>query len=221
MKLLLATIALAVTYPAYTQAGSILTYDTVSTGATPSGSPPWLTVEFENAGSGNVEVILTNHLQSATEFISQVAFNYSATAPALGGLAILSSTSSPTAGLSVSLDTSNNITHGWGPAGQFDWGFQFQTSNGSGRFTMGDTLTILLHNTNGSLDASDFLLTNDKGIYSDAHVQGIGGDDSGKITPTLSPAPEPSSLVLAGLGMGATGLSLLLHRRQKNRQTRQ
>lgn len=218
MKLFLATIALAVTYPACTQAGFVLDYDTVSTGATPSGSPPWLTAEFENTGSGDVEIILTNNLHSGTEFISQLAFNYSATAPALGGLTILSSTSSPTAGIPVSLDTSNNLTHGWGPAGQFDWGFQFQTSNGPGRFTMGDTLTIFLHNTNGSLDASDFQLTNGKGIYSDIHVQGIADGGSGDITPTISTVPEPGSLVLAGLGMGATGLVLFLQRRQNHRR---
>jgi hypothetical protein len=152
---------------------SAVNLNSVYTGATPSS-----TLSYELSGNN---LILKMDGLSATEFIANWGFTIGGGNPADIDLttAVLDGLALP----SISIPGAPNLN----PLG-FQFSFDFQTSAGLGRFQPGDTFSI-------SLPANASILA------TGAHVRGIDGELSGKVT-----VPEPSTalagLLALGLGVG-------------------
>ncbi len=172
-------------------ASLIYDYSTIYSGSAPSGTQPWMTATFETGSTpGTVDLTLQGTNLSSTEFVSSIYFNYTGTNPLNIGF------SSPWEGAAASF--SPNAYNGDG-AGGFDIQILFPVSSQQDRFVNGDTayLTIM-----GTGNPFDFYATNAGpgilGIYTGAHVQGIGlgGSQSGWAT-----VPIPPTVWLLGAGL--------------------
>ena len=202
-------IALAVT--AGLQA-SVVSYDlsVEFTGATaPVGAGPWLNATFDDGGSpGSVSLTLTAVNLTASEFVSKWYFNLD---PGLDPESLVFSAPSKTGtfddpAISAGADSYRAAGSGW-----YDVQLRFATSGaqgGSKRFGRGDeaafTITGMAPLTANSFD---FLSTPTGSVlpfHTAAHVQAIGGDDSG-----WTAAPEPTTLGLLSIA----GVILVRRRR--------
>jgi hypothetical protein len=121
---------------------------------------------------------------SATEFVSKWGFNLS-TDPSLVTIGTLNGLSAPT----ISIPGAPSLN----PM-DFQFSLDFQTAAGDGRFGTGNSISINLP-------------TGTQIFGTGAHVQGIDGGLSGKVT-----VPEPSA-ALAGLL--ALGLGVVMKRRMR------
>ncbi|SMC26750.1 hypothetical protein SAMN02746041_02746 [Desulfacinum hydrothermale DSM 13146] len=73
----------------------------------------------------------------------------------------------------------------------------------SKRFGAGDTAQIFFYLDDGSLSPTDFLVANEQGVYSAAHIQGIADGGSAKV----AAVPIPPTALLLGSGvLGLLGL---------------
>ncbi len=175
-----------------------------SNGTAPAGSPPWLRATFDDGGgSGKVNLKFEATNLTLNEFVSGLYFNLD---PSLNPLSL---TFGPITKVGTFDDPSISTGVDGFKAdgdGKYDLLFGFETSGkdgGSHRFGVGDSMSVDISGI-ASLTANsfNFLSAPDGGhgpFYTAAHVQGIGrsGDLSGWVT-----VPEPSSWLLASLGIG-------------------
>ena len=168
---------------------------TVYTGTTPSGSPSWLTMNF--SGSSTVNLTLSSHLQSTSEFITNVYFSLNPT------LNPTNLAFSHVSGDIASISKGTNAFMAPGD-GIYDVRFQFPNSP-SGRFT-GSDVSVYSITCPGcaSFSANSFNVLGAPGPGSTAgpflavaKVQGIGANDwSGHI----AAVPIPGTLLMFGAG---------------------
>ena len=215
----LGAVALALMFgSAPAEAGSVsYTLNTSFNGGTPTSTPPWLTAKFEDGVANHVTLTLTAHLNVASEFISDVAFNL------LGTITPSSLTyhqvSGKTATVHAGAQNAQNLIGG-GAAGQgFDVDLAFSTSganNGANRFKGTDIVVFDISGT--GLTFADFEYTNTGGAnaHVGAHVQGIPGTTgpSGAIKDGAGTVPEPSSIVLSSVGLALVGLAGVVRRKR-------
>ena len=185
--------------------GSVVSYDLsieFSNGTAPVGSPPWLSVIFDDGGTaGSVDLTLTATNLTDAEFISHWMFNLD---PALDPTSLAISAPAKTGAFgdpSVSTGVDSFKADG---DGFYDIEILFPVDAGlANRFSAGDAAQFAITGiptlTAGSFD---FLSTpsGGQGTYpTAAHAQGIGelNDLSGWVT-----VPEPASLTLLVIGAG-------------------
>lgn len=193
-------------------------------GVQPAGTGPWGTATFDDVGVNQVQLTMALNLQAAGEFISKWYFNID---PAFDLSQMLVSFQSGQAANSVTFNQDGINVPGSGDA---DIRFRFATANNSNRFNGTETSVYLFTNNGpGTLtsDSFDYVFSharNKPTFLSAFHAQGllcdrsvhVGGLEShGGVTST--PVPEPSSMVLAGLGLGGLGLMGLARRRRAGR----
>lgn len=197
-----------------------------SNGTSPAGSPPWLTAIFDDEGTpGTVKLKLVASNLTGSEFVSKWTFNLN---PALSPSDI--TFSAPIKTGSFTSPTISKLINSFsaGPDGSYDVEFSFATSNAGGgtqRFGAGEAAEYIITGSGGAagLVATDFNFKSQNGnagvggpFLTGAHVQSIGGSDSGWITvvPGFDPfgaIPEPTSLVLCVIA----ACGLVTHRSRK------
>jgi len=210
------------------------TVNTAFNGTSIDGSSSWLTASFLNAGANTVTLTLTSHLANASEFISEVAFNfYNAAISSPKKLTITETSYAGSALASISKDKyDDQELNGGGKSGKgFDIALEFATNNkAADRFAGSDVAVFTI--TGSGITQGDFNLVNkgNAAAYFAAHIQGLstrnggdgenGGDGSAVIkdgTPIVSAAnliapnppaavPEPGTLLLWLAGLPAIGL---------------
>ena len=167
----------------------------------PAGSPPWVTLVFDDhGGSGSVTMTASANLQSTTEFISDIFFN---------------STVDPTdiavsggwAGMSIERGPSNS-TKADGD-GKYDFRFMLPTAGSGDRFDGTESFSVTL--TGAGITALTFndlsLSTGGLGPYQAAvHVQALSGGASTWLYPGTSVPDGGATAALLGLGMLGLGL---------------
>lgn len=189
-----------------------------SNGTPPAGSLPWLTATFDDEGTpGDVKLKLTATNLTGTEFVSKWTFNLNPTL-----LPADITFSAPTKTGSFADPTISKLVNSFsaGPDGNYDIEFSFSTSGAGGgaqRFGVAESAEYIITGSGAAagLVAADFAFKSQNGnlgvggpFYTGAHVQSIGGDDSGWITlgpgvdPFGNPVPEPTSLALLAVTLG-------------------
>jgi hypothetical protein len=213
-KILISMISLTFLFFLFNPAPSkALTFElnTVFSGTTPLGNPPWLTAEFTDGSSaGTVYLTLKSFFGPSpqlgyTQFVTEWDFNVSTTATL---------TFTNTGGPTATVLQGSNFFKADGD-GYFDISFLFPTRNDDPvRFY--DSLTSNYTITGDSITASSFDLLNalkrngGEGLFhTAAHIQGIPIPDDA--TTTLSgwiadgtpgaPVPEPATMFLLGSGL--------------------
>ena len=192
---------------------SQVTYDLsgVFNGATPTSTPPWLTVAFEDI-TGGVQVTIASSLETASEFIGQVGFDVlvgGANATLQGAFKALSGTFTlPSIAYGAVMQGTGNTT--------YDVLLSFSNPPGTRFDGTADAVQFVL-DSRLSVDANFSGL--DFGEIA-AHIQGIplnGGTTSGAVTGTGTPAvPIPAAGWLLGSGLlGLVGISRRLRSRKK------
>ncbi len=177
-------------------------------GVPPVGSPPWLTVEFDDGGtSGLVTMTLTATNLTANEFVSGLYLNLDPTLDPTG-LVFSPPTEGDFESPTISLGTNLYKADG---DGHFDILLAFSESDGlPNRFTAGDAVSYDITGfTDLTAGSFNFVSAPDgagAGLYPmAAHVQATGQDGSGSAWVS---APEPASLALLLVG----GLTLMRRR---------
>ncbi len=178
----------------------IFDFSIVVTGATPGGAAPWATLSISDSGADTVDMTLSHNASSAAgQFLTRLWLNMS---PYPSSPAIIHSSPKITGAT-----FSENGVHNAG--GDFDMEVRFETSNAGGgvnRLKPGESVSWKI--TGSGLTESAFLANSggSLNVLGMIHVQGINGEDSGKIVPV----PEPVSVATMGIGL----LGLFVRRRR-------
>jgi hypothetical protein len=195
---------------------SPVTYDLsgVFNGATPTSSPPWLTVAFEDITEG-VQVTIASSLETASEFIGQVGFDVlgGGTATLQGAFKALpgSTFTLPSIAYNTAMQGTGNTT--------YDVLLSFSNAPPGARFDGTADVVQFVLGSGLTVDANFSGL--DFGEIA-AHIQGIplnGGTTSGAVTGTGTGTPAvpiPAAGWLLGSGLlGLVGISRRLRSRKK------
>jgi hypothetical protein len=173
----------------------ILNLDTRVNGTAPSDPTPWVTLDFKDISTNEVQLTISNNLQSS-EYLPDVLFNSTKT--------LNSSSFSYVSGKQVSGFTFNTDGGSQVQAGIFSVDFSYPTPNGGGRLS-GGTQSVYDITATG-LTAASFNVGSTgspSGYLGAADVRGIPSTDgttSGSIGTTTAAVPEPSTLMLGALG---------------------
>src|SRR5574341_1289625 len=192
--------------------------DTVFNGSGPSGTGPWVTLVFSNVVAGTVQLDITLNLQAANEYVDEINFNFKPTEnPTNLGIAYVSG---------VNFATFSTGTDAFQADG--DGQFDAELTYTNGAFDNSDTarynLTCAL--CSSTLDASFFnfqsTVQGANGIYFAAAQVTPGGNWVGA-TSSVNPlppgqVPEPSSVLLLGLGLAELAQWRRLTQRKRSRQ---
>jgi len=168
-----------------------LTFDTVFSGATPSGSSPYLTATFTDAGSNTVNVTLTGSID-AGEFYTEMGFNLDPALSTASGDWTFNYSDGDAGAPSFNTGTDAFKADG---DGFYDMAFVFQTPNAQ-RFTGSEVITFsLVYDGLGTFNANSFnYLSLDAGGHGPfsaaAHVQGIAPNCSGWVAPVNPALPN-------------------------------
>ena len=186
----------------------------VFNGATPTSTPPWLTIEFLDLTTGGVQVTIASNLETASEFIGQVGFDVlvgGATATLQGAFKALSGTFTlPSIAYGAVMQGTGNTTYDVLLSFSNPPGTRFDGTADAVRFVLDSGLTV-----DANFSGLDF------GEIA-AHIQGIplnGGTTSGAVTGTGTGTPAvpiPAAGWLLGSGLlGLVGISRRLRSRKK------
>jgi hypothetical protein len=203
----------------HASADIIFQLNTVISGDTPKGSPPWLKVTFANNGTDKVKMTVDNFVQDPSQFVSSLFFNVNI------------SDKSKLAVNYVSGQKYDKVDFGKKGFGgnTYDILIDYETANNINRFTDGEQSVFEITAPGSGLTENSFSFS---GQYMVAHVQGIplqgggtgsswigpdgsgGGNGNGNGGGTGTPIPEPTTLALFGLmaGAGAVGYRLRRHK---------
>jgi hypothetical protein len=180
----------------------------------PTGPAPWLTATFDDGNTpGSVTLTLSASGLTGTEFVRGWYFNLD---PSLNPTSLaFNKVSSSGSFASPAISTGVDAFKADGD-GRYDIRFRFATDGGcSTRFGPGDVLTLEITGISTlTAHSFEFLSLPDGGngpFVSAAHIQGIGpdGEGSGWIA-----VPEPSSMALAVVGLGAAAVAGVRRRRK-------
>jgi hypothetical protein len=182
-------------------AAATITFDfnhEFSTGTPPAGTVPWLTASFTDLAPGSVQMVVNTDGLTASEFVSGLYFNIN---PLLNPddltFARDGASTGPGSG-SITISTETNQFKADGD-GRYDILLDLPTSGD--RFGAGEALIYNI-SASGLTAASFFYLSQPAGghgpFYAAAHVQSIGGGDSGWVAPV--PLPAAAWLLLSGVG---------------------
>lgn len=191
--------AAALTLITTSQAVVTFNFTELVTGDPPQGTSPWATLTISNAGANTVDMTLSHNAGSAQpQFLTELLLNVN---PFPGNLTLIEN-SPVIVGHSFSLDGFNDAS------GRFDMMVEFETSNSQGnRLEPGESVSWQVTGTGLTENSFLALSTHNLNVYAMVHVQGIGGQGSGKI----APIPEPASFV----AMGGALLALLARKRRR------
>jgi hypothetical protein len=203
---------------------SVITFnlDTPYTNAiTPSGTAPWVRVtvaDVDDVVPHQVTVAIDANFQSTSEFLGKDGVFLNLDPHLTFSRLTIVQSSGPQATVSLAEDGEKA-----GANTKFDLLFGFNAQ--SGRLAGHGEAIFELSSTDPSFGASSFNFPSSGGsngnFYASAHVQGIGrqgnssflGGGSPPVGPTGSVVPEPSTLVLTLVGLGAVGAARGLRRR--------
>lgn len=186
---------------------------TLYTGATPSGSAPYVTLAFDdNNTTNNVTLTIgTAGLTPGTQFISNLWFNVLGN-PALTITMVANpNVTAPVVTQKANGGNTGNAANGYNNV--FDVRLEFANS-GSGRFDAGETAVFNITCGACGLTAASFADTasgNSGNIFNAVHVQGLPQGLSGHLTGGSSSVPEPGTYAL--IGSALLGLGLLRRRK--------
>lgn len=200
-----------------TAAPFVLNLSTVVSGATPGGSTPYLSLEFDDLGAGQVQVTFNAENLVLSEFATEWNFNLNPT------LDPDSLTIAYVSGIVGAYDTQANGFTAAAGSDSYDIQFKFPTANSSDQLGLNGDFAVYTFSLAG-LTAASFNFTNaadadGPNYYTMAHIQGTAAqpgsswvgaenpfDEDLEDPPT--PAPEPASFALLGVG----GLALIARR---------
>lgn len=166
-------------------------------GVPPTGSGPWITATFSDAGTDIVHLTIVSHLVDA-EHIKQINFNFDDVVLTLVNL-VFTQTVGPTAGIATNVD-SFNADGSFGYDMELTWGNkEFWKSPEHEDSKVEFDLTGIV-----GLTAASFRFMNvspsNKLFYGAAHIGGIGEDeDSAWVGAQLIPLPQAWLLLAVGL----------------------
>ena len=196
---------------AITDARASLVYNLngVFNGVSPTSTAPYLTATFTTVTTGIVTLTLQASLETASEFIGEIAFNVASIIPAT--LAFTPSAGTPGADLSATTQNAQNLNGGGNTGKGFDFLLNFDAN------TLNDSVLFEYTITASGITEASFNDQTSSGLYIGAHIQGIllnGGTTSGAVTGTgTSAVPIPSAVWL--LGSGLIGLVAVRRRFRK------